>query len=1717
MTTGAFPSLSITEAHGGIVSVCMSPSARSLGRLALALILFGGQLMPAGAQQQMPPPREAAQAISNTMPAPSSNTTPVTTPARDSSIYRPKNQSAHISGLAAVASSNAASIAWRPLGPSAVSTPAFGLVSGRVSAIAFDPADPTGNRVYVGTTGGGVWLSQNAATSNTGDVQFAPLTDVVGALTTAHAASISIGALSVQPGGTGVVLAGTGDPNDEMDSYYGAGILRSTDGGNSWSLIQSTVFPRYLFSGEAFAGFAWSTVNPQLVVTAVSQALDGLLANAIEPNASYEGLFYSTDSGATWNLATIRDSWVGSDMQGPNMVFAQPDGNAATSVVWNPVRKLFIAAVRAHGYYQSIDGVTWTRLSSQPGTGFTQANCPTFPGSAGSPLCPIFRGTLAVNQVTGDTFAWTVDRNLQDKGLWQDQCALSAGVCANQNITFGKRLDTTALETNDAAWGPVTIEDGDWTLALAAIPSAQDTVLLAGTWDVWKCSLAGGCTWRNTTNAATCRSAQVAQYQHALAWSATNPQELLIGNDGGLWRSLDGVGETGAACAAGDATHFQNLNSGLSGLAEVRSLTVAGDTPEMTMAGFGVNGVAGVKSAPTAAGQWPQILGGYGGPVVIDPADKTKWYVNNQAGVSIHRCAQSDVCTPQDFATSVVTNADVGGDVTTMPVPAPFLIDPLDASQLLVGTCRVWRGPASGSGWSSANSISPLLDGQHKTACNGDPVILSMAAMALADGSEVIYAGMPGPLEGGGSLAGHVFRTIYNPASPGTPTWKDLSSNPVTNTTVGMNAYGFDVSELVIDSHDPTGNTVYVVVRGIQQTTAAVRTLYRSTDGGAHWTSMISNLRPLPANALVVDPQDANTVYIALDVGVYSTRQIANCFDILNACWSAYGTGLPQSPVMQLAVAGDTLVAGTYGRGLWQIPLWTAGTQATTAVASPRSLTFPMEGYDTTSAAQTVTVTNQGPGSLIIASIDSSGDFAETDNCQGSVIAAGSTCAVQVTFTPAEQGARTGQLSMSANVAGGELSVDLSGTGGAASAVTLTPPAINFGQVAVGATSDAQQVTVENTTASAVPVISLGVNGAFAIATNACGDSLAAHSDCQIQIKFSPILAGAASGMLTLFDAIGTQTVSLSGTAAARPTDTLSGDSLTFPETVVGQLSAPQPISIANTGGLPLTGIATTVTGPYRVTANCSTQLSANATCTFSVVFQPTATGAQAGSLTISDALRTQTVSLSGTGEAPAQISVDPAALNFAGQAVGATSAPQAFTVRNAGAAPMASIGFQIAGTSASSFRTGGTSCGAVLDSGSTCTVQLIFAPVIAGGSSAFLTISSSTLGVKAVQAALSGTAQVTNGLNVTPGQMTLTAGTIMQASPAQTLTVANSSSIAAAGLALGVPAPFSLAQNNCEAQLPAGASCTAGVVFTPTANGAVPGLLTVTSTNLNPAEVILNGIGGAAGAVQLQPGLLNFGTVGVGAASPAQTITFTNVGPINLAGFTLQISSGFRLATTTCPTNLEMGASCSADLVFAPTVAGQQSGGLTVASSALAVPVQAALSGTGFDFSASISGSLSQTVSNGQTALYTLVLTPANGVSGTFTFACDSLPAIATCSFNPPTETVAANTTGNVRIQIATGHTASSIRPRGWVPALCTIALLPFVLWRRRKVLLQLFVLGLVMVSIASCAGSGGGSGQTASSGTGNSNAPAGTYSIPIRINAEGVSHSVTVTLTVD
>jgi hypothetical protein len=1245
--------------------------------------------------------------------------------------------------------------AWQAVGPAQIASQSYGNVTGRVTAIAIDSADASGNTVYLGTTGGGVWKSTNAAGA-AASVTFSPLTDTLSVFN-ANAGgvaipSLSIGALSVsQVSGKDVLLAGTGDPNDAQDSYYGEGILRSVDGGNTWTLIQQSMdspAANHSFVGLSVAGFAWSSSTPATVVAALSQSAEGTLVNAPDTTYSVMGLYYSLDAGVTWQMAIIED---GTGQYVQRAATAIYPGNAATAVAWNPVRQMFYAAVRYHGYYQSPDGIVWTRLTNQPGTTLTMTACPTNPNEVGNTACPIFRGALAVQPTTGDTFSLTVDANNLDQGLYQDVCALTGSSCKTTSVAFAKKLTSTPLEVGS---GSTAIAQADYNLSLSAVATGAgaslDTLLFAGTVDLYRCSLAAGCVLRNTTNATNgCAApAMVSPAQHAIATLAgagtggTLPL-IYVGNDGGLWRSLDGVNQQQTPCSTDDATHFQNLNSGLGSLAEVVSFAENPTDPATLLAGLGANGTAATGAATTTVA-WPQIATGEGGTVAIDPVNPRNWYVSTEAGVSLRTCGNGNTCAAANFTGSpTIGYTQVANDASL--IAPPFLLDPAQPADVLIGTCRVWRGMADNtSAWPGSNNIGTAFDGSHNAACAAtNAMVRSLAAggpasnatAAQNEGSTILYAGLAGSLDGGASFGGHIFANYAAGTASSSSAWTDIAKSTVINASGGaFNPGGFDISSVVADPHDATGKTVYATVMGFAGNGVNAAHVYRSTTGGASWTNISNNLPNAPANSLLVDPNDANTIYVAMDTGIYATTQVTSCATVSSSCWSIYGTGLPNAPVVALQASagiatGDgrfgELRAATYGRGIWQIPLLTAASPAAPVMTlNPTSLTFAAQAVATASAAQTITVTNSGNALLNITQIAPTGDFNETDNCVvASPIAVGATCTVQVEFLPTLTGTRTGVLTIYGNVSGGQATAALTGVGTTAATILLDPITLSFTSTNVGATSAPQNITISNTGGVTATLQSPGVTGDFILSANTCNSTLASNAGCTVSIEFQPTASGTRTGTLSITDSVGTQTATLTGVGQLPATDMLSPLSLAFAAQQLNTASASQQVTLTNSGDSSLLLIAAQITsGDFTVVNSCGNSLSGHSTCSLLVAYVPKNVGAETGVLTVSDQYRSQTVALSGTGVAPPGVSLSPySTVAFAATGVGITAMPQIVTLTNNGGLPLTIQSIAVTGDFA--IVAGSNTCGSSVAVNAACTLQIVFAPTASAARTGTFTV----------------------------------------------------------------------------------------------------------------------------------------------------------------------------------------------------------------------------------------------------------------------------------------------------------------------------------------------------------------------------------------------------------
>jgi hypothetical protein len=205
------------------------------------------------------------------------------------------------------------------------------------------------------------------------------------------------------------------------------------------------------------------------------------------------------------------------------------------------------------------------------------------------------------------------------------------------------------------------------------------------------------------------------------------------------------------------------------------------------------------------------------------------------------------------------------------------------------------------------------------------------------------------------------------------------------------------------------------------------------------------------------------------------------------------------------------------------------------------------------------------------------------------------------------------------------------------SGVSVSPTALNFGSVATGSKSSAQNVTVSNPTSSAAAVSSIAATGDFS-QTNTCGSSIAAGGSCTVSVTFAPTATGSRTGTLTVNAGGVTNAVSLSGTGTSTSggsaTLTASPTSVAFGSEPVGSTSAAQKVTITNTGSAAAAVSAVTAGAPFAQTNTCGTSIAAGASCTASVTFTPTAAGGASANLTVaSNATNPSlTVALTGTG-----------------------------------------------------------------------------------------------------------------------------------------------------------------------------------------------------------------------------------------------------------------------------------------------------------------------------------------------------------------------------------------------------------------------------------------------------------------------------------------------------
>ena len=875
---------------------------------------------------------------------------------------------------------------WVALGPDPINSNAtgslndqnYGPVTGRATSVVVDAGDPTGNTVYLGGAFGGLWKSTNAAATDPSTVTWTPLID--------QQATLAVGSVALQPSSSGpsqVILVGTGEADFSIDSYYGLGILRSTDAGNSWTLINSDS-SGHSFSGLAFAKIAFSTDNPNLVVAAAGGAGNDEGASNLGAGNT-PGLYTSSDGGQTWALTQSG--------------IAQ--GIGATSVIYDSASHKFFSFLQFQGYYSSRDGMTWTRLATQPGTSLH--NCPV--GNIGVPVCYVFRGEMAVVPGREELYTWyvTIDQqgNIGDGGIYKT---------TNAGASWQQVNDSGMTNCGDGIGNGCGAEQGWFNLTLAAVPNGTGTDLYAGAVNLFKCSitasnsLCGVKPFINLTHVYGCTPlgslAHVHPDQHGISFLRLSAAQVVMyfANDGGIYRALNGYSLTSGTCGTAP-NPFQNLNATMGSMSQFVDFSNSPSDAATLLGGTQDNGSPATNA--THGSSWISVNGGDGGFNTIDPNNPDTWFTSN-TDVSVQRCNDGINCLAQTFD-PIVTNSTVGGDHGFFYTP--FILDPQADSRMMVGTCRLWRGNSDGSGFAVLSyNFDTLLNQVPNQPCSGNEgqLIRSIAAGGpnTGNGSSVIYVGTEGGYDANGNPEASML-WVTNNADLGPFTWANTSG------------FADAVSSIAVDPTDSTGNTAYATVMGFNDAH-----VLKTTDQGLSWLNAGPQFPNAPANSFLIDPDDSNTFYVGTDVGVYTSHDLQN--------WTELGQ-LPNVPVLQLKMFESggikQLRAGTYGRGIWsydipyQIKITTPhiylfpGQKGTISgiitgfngYTSPVSIACPATVNFGTCTGTTVTPTPSGAAfSLAIAAGSNVGWLDYTFNVQGTgtdPAATVETAAVTVTVT----------------------------------------------------------------------------------------------------------------------------------------------------------------------------------------------------------------------------------------------------------------------------------------------------------------------------------------------------------------------------------------------------------------------------------------------------------------------------------------------------------------------------------------------------------------------------------------------------------------------------------------------------------------------------------------------------------------------------------------------
>ena len=754
---------------------------------------------------------------------------------------------------------------WYNIGPSPINTvDTNGNVTeqdvGRVPAIAVDPSNS--NHWLVGSALGGIWETFNSGNN------WNPRTD--------SQASMSMGAIAFAPGNPSLVFGGTGEANFRGDDYAGAGLLVSQDGGTAWQMLNTnfakTSFSHILVNPANSADLAVSTVRGGGGVGEESSGTGDV------PGAPARGVFVSTNGGTNFTLTLTGEATAlaanptnfNEQYAGLGEIYGDPtNGIYRTTDGWQTFQQLQGPWIMTNYIYTNIPIATNTVINcTNTGNGNCETNIViTYTNYAiGSNIVLNGRVAMAISPSNPNT--------------------LYVGV-AMTRFNYLAFLEGIWMTTN--AWAPnpnwtelpyplTVIDDLSlprfWYMFDLLVDPNNSTVLYLAEYDLWRYQSGA---WSQIDLGAN----SVHPDNHVMAWvpAAVNTNRLLVGNDGGVYLSDVGVSGYG----------WQNLNTGLRITEFYKgALDVTGPN-ELALGGAQDD----FTSVFTGNPAWPVTMGGDGGDCTISATDPLNDWAVSFSTYSDDYSAPNNIDIRQTKNGGLDYN-DGADDINNgLPFSYQFYVHfakaPYNDDLLIAGTSQLWRC----TNFFSGTTPFWYTNGPYMFGTNGLPMPISAMAFAPSDSRGQIYAY--------GTEDGQLLITANGGAQ-----WNSLDPGNVLP--------GRYVSGLAFSPFD--SNTLYVAFSGYDEGTPSQPGHLFKTSNALAAVPTWANVSPpadLPNNCVAIDPNNANSIYVGADAGVWNSANGGGS-------WFQYGpsSGMPNVPVYDLQFTdASKLTAFTHGRGAY--------------------------------------------------------------------------------------------------------------------------------------------------------------------------------------------------------------------------------------------------------------------------------------------------------------------------------------------------------------------------------------------------------------------------------------------------------------------------------------------------------------------------------------------------------------------------------------------------------------------------------------------------------------------------------------------------------------------------------------------------------------------------------------------------------------------------------